>query len=182
MLEIQPKGELIFEGQQIELAPQQLSKFLLANLSELVSIDGDVSIGDLMHVLYPIKDFISDYTCEDFGVVQAIFMGVTLDHQKPSSTVFARREMIKSIDNELLISFFAEFKLEESKESQNYLRDVFLKIDNEISLKNFEGEVLDKMYKDFTLLDLITFLFDELHSAVTDSPSIDSSFSSPSSK
>lgn len=168
MLKIKANNVLEFDGKKIKLGGDELPNFLLANLSQPVILGNGVSISELMNLMFHIKDFIEKYTCEDYHVINSVYSAMKMTHLKSATKIVARREMVLSHENKPIYPFFVSFELEKGSEPKKMLRDLCLEINQLFSIKNHNGEVIvDSIYQEFSLLDLIAVLFEELYHVVT---------------
>lgn len=168
MLKIKPNNVLEFEGQAVKLGGDELPGFLLANLSEHISIDPGVTVAEMMNLFFHIKDFIESYTCEDYYVVNTVYSAMDMSYFKPVSMITARREMVVSHENDVIHPLFAEFSLEKGAQANKMFRDLTLSIDTKFSVKNHDGAiVLSDLNQNFSFLELIAFFFEELYYTAT---------------
>jgi hypothetical protein len=73
-----------------------------------------------------------------------------------------------SHENDVIHPFFADFKLTEGMEPKKMFRDLTVELNKTFSVKNHDGAiVLDGLNQDFSLLELITFFFEELYYTAT---------------
>jgi len=106
MLKIKPNNVLEFDGQTVKLGGDELPSFLLANLSEKTFIDPGVTVAEIMNLMFHIKDFIENYTCEDYYVVNTVYSAMDMSFFQDVSNITVRREIVVSHENEVINSFF----------------------------------------------------------------------------
>lgn len=168
MLRIKPNNVLEFEGQIVKLGGDELPSFLLANLSQDIDIDPGVTVAEIMNLTFHVKDFIENYTCEDYYVVNSVYSAMDMSYFKPVSKITARREMVISHENDAINPMFADFSLSESGEAKKMFRDLTIEINPKFSVKDHEGNVvIADLRRNFSFLELIEFVYEELYYTAT---------------
>ena len=168
MLKIRPNNVLEFEGQTVKLGGDELPNFLLANLSQEIDIEPGVTVAEIMNITFHVKEFIENYTCEDYYVVNSVYSAMDMSYFKPVSKITARREMVISHENDSINPMFADFSLDESKGATKMFRDLTLELNPVFSVKNHDGEVvIPDLRRNFSFLELIEFVYEELYYTAT---------------
>lgn len=172
MLKLLPNNKMEFEGSQVNLGSDELPKFLLANLSEPVDLAPGVTVMELLHVFYNIRDFISDYCCEDYFTVNAVFSAVELQQTDTCLYIEGYKELIVSHENTLIRPLFTEIKSEQGPASPKYFRELEVRLKKAFDFKDHNGNVIKGEIKEyFSLLELVSLFFEELYYVVTNTSS-----------
>jgi len=73
MLEIKANKTLVLDGDKLDVNQDGTMKDLLLSLLGCpVEIDKDLTLGDFIHILYDIREFINLYCCEEYEVLRAL--------------------------------------------------------------------------------------------------------------
>lgn len=172
MLKILPQNKLEFEDMQVNLGANELPKFLLANLSEQVDIAQGVTVVELLHLFFHIREFITDYCCEDYFTVNAVFSALELEENHNHSYVEGYKELVVSHSNELISPLLVEFKTQNKKEGPRYFRDLEVKLRKEVVMKDHNGNpIKEGLVQHFSLLELVSLFFEELYHIATNTSS-----------
>lgn len=171
MLKILPNNKLEFEGMQVNLDSDQLSKFMLASLSEPVSIEPGVTIMELLHLFFNIKDFVTDYCCEDYFTVNAVFSALELQEDSEHNCVTGYRELVVSHQNDLIEPLLTEFSTLEGIKVKHF-RELQVRLNDKVNMKDHDGNLIrESLVKPFSLLELVSLFFEELYHIATNTSS-----------
>jgi len=172
MLKILPQNKLEFEDVEVNLGGNELPKFLLANLSEKVDVAPGVTIMELLHLFFNIKEFVTDYCCEDYFTVNAVFSALELEEKHDYSCVEGYKEMVVSHQNELIRPLLTEFKEQKDKDAPKYFRELEVVLRKEVVMKDHNGEpIKEGLIEPFSLLELVSLFFEELYHIATNTSS-----------
>lgn len=172
MLKILPNNNLEFEGSPVNLGSDNLSKFLLANLSEAVDIAPGVTITELLHIFYNIRNFVTDYCCEDYFTVNAVFSSLELQEGHGYTYVEGYKEIIVSHENSLIRPLLTSFKAEENRPVLTHFRDLEIRLKKTVDFKDHNGNVIKGDMKEyFSLIELVSLFFEELYYISTNTSS-----------
>lgn len=164
MLRIKSKTALEYDGQQVKLGGDELPSFLMANLSSDVEIDEGVTLAELLNLFFCLEQFIYDYTSNEYYVVSTVLNATKLAVHNQYTAILARREMIISMNNEVIMPIMVDFAEESNQKRYSMLRDLPIKIDTNLQVKSYEGQVIFKdLIQPFSLLDVVVFVFEELY-------------------
>lgn len=171
MLKILPNNKLEFEEMEINLGGDELPKFLLANLSESVSIEPGVTIMELLHLFFNIKEFVTNYCCEDYFTVNAVFSALELQEDSDFNCVTGYRELVISHKNDLIEPLLIDFSTLEGVKVK-YFRELEVRLSDKVNMKDHEGKAIrEGLIKPFSLLELVSLFFEELYHIATNTSS-----------
>lgn len=159
MIEIKADKSIVFDGEKINPTVTNMHDFLIANLSNEVEIDADLKLGDLVHVLYDIKDFISQYFADEYNVASALIsMGKLLEGAE-------KIKFFKTLEitEEKYVDINSQCEIVSSADGQNKIFDIAnLTIECNDELQNVDGILTQKVKTSFKLIDVLEILFDDL--------------------
>lgn len=165
-LRISKNGNLYLEDNLVTTHDvADINEYLMQLLGFYVSIDEDVKVEEVVHSVFGMKKFISGYFSEDYEVVRAFTNSCKLDKKYKAIKLF-KSFKIETDDflseDEFLYVLPEIIFIESSPEEIGYdnLGILPIIIDNNIHL-NHNGVEL-KLKCKFTLLDVLTCIFDEM--------------------
>jgi hypothetical protein len=157
MLRIEKESKLYFDGALVNANQVNLQEFIIANLGMETTLGMNVTVEDLVHTFYPVREFIYQYFSEHYEVVRAfltvtnlnrkfnklrIYKTVTLENGYIYISVNAK--LTPSIDEEFGVTSVSKIPL-------------FIEEELEIADENIHLKGKTK----FTLLELMSAIFDE---------------------
>lgn len=155
-LKILRNNSIHFDGEPASIPQEEMGSFLHANLSLRVEVEEGLKLSELIHFLYPLREFVKDYCVEDYEVVRAM---VTINKlQTPCTYVKFFKNV--SIEEEYLF-FMPDVELGAEQSVTEKLSDLEVKIDEKIKIPTDEGGYLE-FKNEFTLLNLLSSVFEEL--------------------
>ncbi len=164
MLKLKKEAKIEFEGQPLEISPNELGDFLLGSISEQVSLE-DISVGELMHLFYHLKTFIYQYYLEEYeGLNALISSGILLE---PITKIIVYKELIISENGEIMM--IPKIRTENSGEKLTGYFNVKVEIDNNIKVIDESGvfKTSASFYSHITLLELLGAIFEEFQDYIT---------------
>ena len=170
MLNISKDGGFYLEGKLISTKDtKDINEYLMQLLGFYTSLEEGVNIEELTHAMFGLKKFIKGYFSEDYEVIRAFSLSTKLD-KKYKAIRFYKSFKIESdellIENEFLY-VLPEVSFEEAKGDEvgyDKLGDLPIIIDENISLSHKELDI--KLKSKFTLLDILSCLFDEVSACI----------------
>jgi len=158
MLRIEKENKIYFDGLPVNQAQVELKDFLIANFGVETAFGKDLTIEDLVHVFYPIREFIHQYFSEPYEVVRA-FLTVTKFNQN-----YKKLRIYKTLTNEdgyLYISINVELiPGDENEPGVNSISKLPVFLDEKLEIADEDIE-LDRKMK-FNLLDTMPAIFEDL--------------------
>lgn len=142
-----------------------INEYMMQLLGFYTSIDGNVKIEEVVHGLFGMKKFISGYFSEEYEVIRAFTSASNLD-RKYTAIKFYKSFKVETDDflsEEEFLHVLPEVSFIEAKEGENGYRklgELPVIIDENIVLKYNDVEL--KLKSKFTLLDVLTCIFDEM--------------------
>ena len=151
-----------------------LNDYLTQVLGFYTTLDDGITLSELIHALYGLKGFIKNYFSEDYEIARAFATATELDIEI-SCVKFYKNFTVESddfLDDDEYIYILPEIAFIEANDSIGYykLGDMPVVIDEKISFSN-EHFSFNKKTK-FTLLEIMSCVFDELVSKVKDGKNI----------
>jgi len=165
-LKIGKNGNLYLDGNLITTDDiEDINEYLMQLLGFYSTIDENVSIGEIVHSLFGMKKFIGGYFSEDYEIVRAFTSSAKLDKKYKAIKFFKSFKVENenfTMDEEYLYVLPEIAFIEALPEEVGYnkLGDLPVIIDESILLKHNEIEL--KLKSKFTLLDILTCIFDEM--------------------
>lgn len=155
-----------------------INEYLMQLLGFYVSIEDGVTVEQIVHATFGLKKFIAGYFSEDYEVVRA-FASATKLNKKYKAIRFHKSFTVESEDflsDEEYLYVLPEVSFIEAKEGEEgffKLGELPIIMDENIVLKYNDVEL--NLKNKFTLLDVLTCLFDEMSASVQDGSVIDAS-------
>ena len=134
-------------------------------LSVNTTLEEGVTLSELVHALYGMNKFIVDYFCEEYEVARSFAISTRLDRNMSNITFYKsfRVESDDFLDDDEYVYIIPEIRIQDIAEDEaGYIKlgDLPVIIDDKLAFTSEEFS-FDKKVK-FTLLDIITCIFDEL--------------------
>lgn len=153
-----------------------LNDYLTQLLAFNTTLESGITLSELVHALYGLKKFVGDYFSEEYEVARAFTTSTKLDKKMSNITLYKsfRLESDDFMDDDEYVYILPEIKIEESKEEGvGYFKlgDLPVIIDEKLTYKGDEFS-FDKKIK-FTLLDIMTCIFEEVIYFVRESNNIE---------
>ena len=166
MLKISKNGNLFLEDNLVVTNEvEDINEYLMQLLGFYTSIDEDVRIEEVMHSIFGLKKFIAGYYSEDYEVVRAFTISAKLDKKYKALKLFKSFKVESDdflADDEYLYVLPEISFIEAGPEEVGYtkLGELPIIIDESITLNH--NDVETKLKSKFTLLDILTCVFDEM--------------------
>lgn len=160
MIEIKANRNIYLDGELLTFQKSSMNEFLMSSLSCPIKLDENLLIGDLVHILYDIKEFINLYCGEEYEVGRVLIANGNLLESKDYIRIFKNLEINElnclniNIKSELM-SLSDKGKIQKVSNLKIILDDKF--VDEDEVLKDDEFVVKTE----FTLLDLIEVIFED---------------------
>lgn len=144
---------------------ENINEYLMQLLGFYVTIDEGVKVEELVHGLYGLREFIKGYFSEEYEVIRA-FAGATKLDKKYKAIRLYKKMVIESdefLSDEEFVYILPEIEFVESNEDEwgsDKLGLLPVVIDSNIELKH--NDVNLKLKTKFTLMDILTCIFDEM--------------------
>ena len=168
-LRIEKGGKIIIDNSPVDINQlEKKSEFLASVLTLDVELSDDLSISDIIHFFYDIKDLIRSILSEDYEVVRATVMSANFPRNYKMIKIYKSFKIEIEDDQEFLyltpeIELIPSEPLEDGVKNAGALPIV---IDENIILINEDFDTGEKIKikskTKISLLDLMTCLFDEL--------------------
>lgn len=177
ILKIGKDSQFYLEGNLISTKEVgDLNDYLTQLLAFHTILESGITLSELVHALYGLKKFIGDYFSEEYEVARAFSISTKLDRQMSNITFYKsfRVESDDFMDDDEYVYILPEIKLEDTKEGENgfvRLGDLPVVIDESLIYKGDDFS-FEKKVK-FTLLDIMTCVFEEVIHAVRDGKNIE---------
>ena len=158
MLELKSNKTILFNGNQVDFSEMEPKKFFLASLYCDVKIDRDLKLGDLIHMLYDLKEFINECFMEEYEAIRSLICHGKLIEGANKIRIFKNAEL--SDDKYFAINPQSEIVGDGATGTQNVC-DLTIELDEKISNGD---EVLKENLEiktKFTLLELLDVIFDD---------------------
>lgn len=169
-LKIGKNGNFYLDGNLITTHDVgDINEYLMQLLGFYISIEDGVKTEDLVHSVFGLKKFISGYFSEDYEIIRAFAHSSKLD-KKYKAIKFHKSFKIESDDflsEEEFLYVLPEISFLEIGDGElgyDKLGDLPIIIDENITLKHNDIELNIK--SKFTLLDVLTCMFDEVSSSI----------------
>ena len=160
MLEIKANKTLLLDGNKLDAGDGTMSDLLLSLLGCPVQLDKELTLADLVHILYDIREFINLYCFEEYEVLRAMVNAGTLADPSDFLRIFKNAE--ETSDGYLKINIQSEIESYSEVGKFQKLANVKVMLDSKIVDGDGilrEGVVLKA---DFTLLEIVEVLFEDL--------------------
>jgi len=159
MLEIKANKSILFDGEKVDVGDGSMKEFLISALGCSVVLDKDLLLGDLIHVLYDIREFINLYCSEEYEVGRVLITAGKMSEGADYLRIFKNAE----ITSGGFLKFNAQSEIE-SYENSGKIRNVCnLKVVLDPVIIDGD-EVLREgieIKSDFTLLEIIEVLYED---------------------
>ena len=169
-LKIAKNGNFYLDGNLITTHDvKDINEYLMQLLGFYISIDEDVRVEEIVHSAFGLKKFISGYFSEDYEVVRAFATASKLDKKYKAIKLYKSFKVESDdflSDDEFLYVLPEVSFIEAADGETGYDRfgELPVIIDEDIILKHNDLEL--KLKSKFTLLDILTCMFDEMSSCV----------------
>lgn len=178
ILKIGRDSQFYLEGNLISTKDVgNLNDYLIQLLGFNTTLEEGITLAELVHALYGMNKFINDYFCEEYEVARAFATSTKLD-RKVARIVFFKSFRVESddfLDDDEYIYILPEMEFQDpkSEEEMGYekLGDLPVVIDESISFKGEEFS-FNKKAK-FTLLDILTCIFEEVIYAIREGKDVE---------
>jgi hypothetical protein len=166
MLKIGRDSQFYLQGNLISIKDVgNLNDYLIQLLAFNTTLEEGITLSELIHALYGMNKFIVDYFSEEYEVARAFAISTKLDREMSNITLYKsfRVESDDFLDDDEYIYILPEIRIEDIKEGEpGYIKlgELPVKIDDNIVFTSEEFS-FEKKVK-FTLLDILTCIFDEL--------------------
>ena len=167
MLKIKKQAKLEFDGNPLQISPNDLGDFLLGCLSEQVTIEEGVTMGEVMNITFHLKDFVLKYYVEYYEQLNALIAsGIMVE---PISKVILFKKMVISPEGEMMI--FPQIRTIKSSQQIAGYFDVPIEIDPKLDIVDEKSHLQSSsdIYTHFTLLDLLGAIFEEFKDYISTS-------------
>ncbi len=164
MLEIRKDNALYIDGNKVLLTGSELTKLLIGCLDAEITIEKGVSVGDVMHVLYNIKDFVNDYFAEEYESVRSV---VTVGNLlSPAESITIRKGI--EIDEKNVLYVNTSIDINHKSNSFTKLGDVEILFDDIIV--NVDNVLTKDVRTKIYFIDLIKAIFEDLLYLIKNTP------------
>ena len=159
MLEIKANKSILLDGDRVEMGDATMEDLLISSLSLPVTLDKDLVLGNLIHILYDIREFINLYCSEEYEVGRVLFNAGIMSEGADYLRIFKNVEV--TTDGFLKINIKSE--LENYEKSRGTISVCNLKIYLDPKIENGDEILKDdiELYADFTLLEIIEALYED---------------------
>ena len=166
LLKIGKNGNLYLDDNLITTdGISDINEHMMGLLTFYVSISEGVTIEEIMHGLFGMKKFISGFFLEEYEVIRALTSSAKLD-KSYKAIKFHKSFKVESDDflsDEEFLYVLPEVSFVEEKEGEvgfKNLCELPVIIDENITL--IQNDIELKLKNKFTLLDILTCIFDEM--------------------
>lgn len=171
LLKIGKNGNFYLDGNLITTNDvSDINEYLMQLLAFYVSIEEGTTLEEIVHSVFGLKKFIAGYFSEEYEVVRAFASSSKLD-KKYKAIKFYKSFKVESDDflsDEDFLYVLPEISFIEAKEGEvgtNKLGELTVIIDENIKLNHNEIEL--NLKSKFTLLDMLTCIFDETSACIS---------------
>lgn len=171
LLKIGKNGNFYLDGDLVTTNDvSDINEYLMQLLGFYVSIEEGITLEEIVHSVFGLKKFIAGYFSEEYEVVRAFSSSSKLD-KKYKSIKFHKSFKVESDDflsDEEFLYVLPEISFIESKDGEtgtNKLGELTVVIDENIKLNHNEIEL--NLKSKFTLLDILTCIFDETSACIS---------------
>lgn len=164
------KGRILIDGDVAELSGlDNKNEFFSSLLTLDVELASDISLYDIIHFFYDSKDLIKSVFSEEYEVVRALVTATVLPKNYKEIRLYKSFSIEKEVldDNKEFIYMLPEVEITPSAPGEEGIRNLSglrIFIDEKIQLNHEETGVVINSNTKFSLLDLMTCLFEELAS------------------
>jgi len=159
MLEIKANKTIYFNGEKLDIKDGSMKDFLISSLNCQVILDKDLILGDLIHILYEIREFINLYCCEEYEVGRTLINAGRLAQGYDYLKIFKNAEV--TTDGFLKINVQSDLCSYENLGKIQNVCNLKIVLDSKIV---DDDEILRKgieLKSDFTLLEIIEVLYED---------------------
>jgi len=154
MLKILKENKFLLDGNMINLPEKELGKFLIGCLDLPIEIESDLTLEELIHSLYPIKNHITERYSEEYEVLRSLIMMGKFNKS------YQKLEIYKSLfveDGFLKIS--CNFELIDGNNGFDKISELCILMKDNVVVEdeNFPQEIKTQ----FLFNELISVLFDD---------------------
>lgn len=159
MLEIKANKTIYFDNSLLNIGSLPMTDFLMSSLSCPIAFEDGLKIGDLVHLLYDLKEFINLYTCEEYEVIRTLINSKKIAESKNYLNVYKSLELING--NQLKQNIKTDLVLSENASENHSVSNLIIKLNSKI---DDDDELLKEgieVYSTFTLLEIIEAIFED---------------------
>ena len=159
MLKIKENKLIYFDGELLNIGNNSMKDFLISSLNCPIELDEDLLLGDLIHILYDIREFVNLYCSEEYEVGRVLINAGKLIESKDYLRIFKSAEITDEGNFKLNI----QSELNSYKENGSFQNVCNLKIKLDTKIID-EDEILREninIKTEFTLLDIIEVLYED---------------------
>lgn len=154
---------------------KDLNEYLTQLLGLYTTLEEEITLSELVHALYGLKKFISDYFSEDYEVLRAFVTGTKLEepckYVRFYKSFRVEADDFSDTDEYVYILPEVEFvKAEEGEEGYTKLGDIPVVMDENLKFQSEEFSFNKKVK--FTFQDVICCVFDEVGEYVKEGTNI----------
>lgn len=171
LLKIGKNGNFYLDGDLVTTNDvSDINEYLTQLLAFYVSIEEGITLEEIVHSVFGLKKFIAGYFSEEYEVVRAFASSSKLD-KKYKAIKFHKSFKVESDDflsDEEFLYVLPEISFIEAKDGEvgtNKLGELVVVIDENIKLNHNEIEL--NLKSKFTLLDILTCIFDETSACIS---------------
>lgn len=144
---------------------EDINQYMMQLLGFYITVEDGVTVEQLVHSVYGMKEFIKGYFSEDYEVIRAFATSSKLDRKYKAIKIhkYCRLESDEFMSEDEFLYTTPEVTFVESSEGEagfNSLGKIPIEVDENIELT--KDDVTLKMKTKFTLLDILTCIFDEM--------------------
>lgn len=160
-VKIKKGGEIYFDEVLVNKTGEDFANILMSLLSFELEIEEDVKLSDFFEICSFTKEFIKDYFSEEYNRVSALASAAKLSEPVENLCI------VKSLDKDNeKICFIVSTYLEEGDSSNQNISDLKIKLISE--LIDDDNLLKSKHSISFTLLDLMTAVFEQFFTVIND--------------
>lgn len=169
-LKIGKNGNFYLDGNLITTHEiSDVNEYLMQLLGFYTTIEEDVRVDEIMHAVFGLKKFISGYFSEDYEVIRAFTTSSKLDRKYKAIKFYKsfKVETDEFLSEDEYLYVLPEIVFVEADEGgvgYDKLGELPIIIDENITLNH--NDTIMKLKSKFTLLDILTCLFDEVSNTI----------------
>ena len=166
MIEIKRNTDVILDDQKIDFDSINKRDFIIANLWNETKIQEGMTLEELVHFFYDIKEFVYEYFCEHYEVTRALVtmgnLGAYYDHMRFYKTLSIESEVGEE-DKFIFIDCNVEIKKYNSNPKTHGIDKVAqLPIFVDDVVYDESEKIGEKVKTKFFLMDFMEMMFDEV--------------------
>ena len=172
MLKISKNGNFYVDNNLLDTqGVVDINEYLMQLLGFYVSLEDGITVEEITHASFGLKKFIKGYFSEDYEVIRAFSFSTQLE-KKYKAIKFHKSFKVETDDfssEEEFLYVLPEVSFIEAAEGEvgyNKLGELPIIIDEDIILSHNDIDL--KLKNKFTLLDVLTCIFDEVSSCIKD--------------